>query len=59
MLGALSPSLYVYFEQEMMQKQFSRTRLLLGSSALDTLAGSYVAVFGVGGVGINVYDIRI
>lgn len=40
-----------------MQKQFSRTRLLLGSSALDTLAGSHVAVFGVGGVGGYVVEV--
>ena len=30
---------------------FSRTRLLLGGAALDKLARSHVAVFGVGGVG--------
>lgn len=34
-----------------MQEQFSRTRLLLGSSAMDKLASARVAVFGVGGVG--------
>ena len=34
-----------------MQEQFSRTRLLLGSEAMDVLAGSRVAVFGIGGVG--------
>lgn len=34
-----------------MQNQFSRTRLLFGKPAMDTLAGSRVAVFGVGGVG--------
>lgn len=34
-----------------MQNQFSRTQLLLGKPALDTLAGSRVAVFGIGGVG--------
>lgn len=31
--------------------QFSRTRLLLGSAAVDTLARAHVAVFGLGGVG--------
>ncbi|MCL1999096.1 MAG: tRNA threonylcarbamoyladenosine dehydratase [Turicibacter sp.] len=31
--------------------QFSRTEMLLGKEALDTLAKSAVAVFGVGGVG--------
>ena len=31
--------------------QFSRTRLLLGSTAVDTLAHAHVAVFGLGGVG--------
>ena len=34
-----------------MQERFSRTELLLGSEALDKLAGKRVAIFGVGGVG--------
>lgn len=34
-----------------MQNQFSRTQLLMGKAAIDTLMGSRVAVFGVGGVG--------
>ncbi len=34
-----------------MQEQFTRTKLLLGIKAIDTLATSRVAVFGVGGVG--------
>ena len=34
-----------------MQNQFSRTELLLGREAMDRLARSRVAVFGVGGVG--------
>ena len=34
-----------------MPDQFSRTRILLGNEAMDRLAGSRVAVFGVGGVG--------
>ena len=34
-----------------MTDQFSRTRLLLGAEALDRLASSRVAVFGIGGVG--------
>ncbi len=34
-----------------MQDQFSRTQMLLGKPAIDTLRGSRVAVFGVGGVG--------
>ena len=34
-----------------MQNQFSRTQLLFGKPAMDTLEGSRVAVFGVGGVG--------
>lgn len=34
-----------------MQNQFSRTQLLFGKPAIDTLSGSRVAVFGVGGVG--------
>lgn len=34
-----------------MEQAFSRTELLLGSSALERLAASRVAVFGVGGVG--------
>lgn len=34
-----------------MENQFSRTQLLLGQPALNTLVSSRVAVFGVGGVG--------
>lgn len=34
-----------------MLNQFSRTQLLLGRDAMDVLAGSRVAVFGIGGVG--------
>lgn len=34
-----------------MQNQFSRTRLLFGRKAMETLAASRVAVFGIGGVG--------
>lgn len=34
-----------------MQDQFSRTRLLLGSKAMEKLASSRVVIFGVGGVG--------
>ena len=35
----------------MMEEQFSRTELLLGSEAMRRLAQSRVAVFGIGGVG--------
>lgn len=34
-----------------MLNQFSRTELLIGRKAMDILAGSRVAVFGIGGVG--------
>ena len=34
-----------------MLTQFSRTELLFGKEAMDKLAGSKVAVFGIGGVG--------
>lgn len=34
-----------------MLNQFSRTELLLGKEAMETLADSHVAVFGIGGVG--------
>ena len=34
-----------------MSNQFSRTQLLLGKEAMDRLASSRVAVFGIGGVG--------
>ena len=40
-----------------MQNQFSRTQLLLGKPAIDTLQGSRVAVFGVGGVGGYVVEV--
>lgn len=34
-----------------MREEFSRTELLLGKEAMERLAGSRVAVFGIGGVG--------
>lgn len=37
--------------QAYIKEQFSRTELLLGKSAVDKLAGSRVAIFGIGGVG--------
>lgn len=37
--------------KQLMEEQFSRTRLLLGSAAMEKLAGARVAIFGVGGVG--------
>lgn len=40
-----------------MQNQFSRTQLLLGKPAMNTLAGARVAVFGVGGVGGYVIEV--
>lgn len=40
-----------------MQNQFSRTQMLLGKPAIDTLKGSRVAVFGVGGVGGYVVEV--
>lgn len=40
-----------------MQNQFSRTQLLLGRPAINTLHGSRVAVFGVGGVGGYVVEV--
>ncbi len=40
-----------------MQNQFSRTQLLLGKPAIDTLTASRVAVFGVGGVGGYVVEV--
>ena len=40
-----------------MQDQFSRTRMQLGSAAMDVLAGSRVAVFGIGGVGGYVVEV--
>ncbi len=36
---------------EFIQKQFQRTRLLLGQEAMERLAASHVAIFGIGGVG--------
>jgi tRNA A37 threonylcarbamoyladenosine dehydratase len=40
-----------------MQNQFSRTQLLLGKPAIDTLTASRVAIFGVGGVGGYVAEV--
>lgn len=40
-----------------MQNQFSRTQLLMGKPAMDTLSGARVAVFGVGGVGGYVVEV--
>lgn len=40
-----------------MQNQFSRTQLLLGKPAMNTLSGARVAVFGVGGVGGYVVEV--
>ena len=40
-----------------MDNQFSRTELLLGSDAMDTLKNSKVLVFGVGGVGGYVVEV--
>ena len=40
-----------------MQNQFSRTQLLFGKPAIETLMGSRVAVFGVGGVGGYVVEV--
>ncbi len=34
-----------------MREEFGRTEMLLGADAMDRLARSRVAVFGVGGVG--------
>lgn len=46
------PSVLVGYLGEIdMLTQFSRTELLLGKEAMDKLANSKVAVFGVGGVG--------
>lgn len=42
-----------------MQDQFSRTQMLIGKPALDTLKGSHVAVFGVGGVGGYVVEVLV
>lgn len=40
-----------------MQNQFSRTQLLMGKPAIDTLNGSRIAVFGMGGVGGYVVEV--
>ncbi|MBR4985490.1 MAG: tRNA threonylcarbamoyladenosine dehydratase [Proteobacteria bacterium] len=40
-----------------MQNQFSRTQLLMGKPAIETLMGSRVAVFGIGGVGGYVVEV--
>lgn len=40
-----------------MQNQFSRTQLLLGRAALESLKNAHVAVFGIGGVGGHVVEV--
>lgn len=40
-----------------MQEQFARTQLLLGSEAMERLAHSSVAVFGIGGVGGHAVEV--
>lgn len=40
-----------------MENQFSRTELLVGSAAIETLKNSHVLVFGVGGVGGYVVEV--
>lgn len=40
----------------MSQKEFSRTELLLGEAAMEVLARSRVAIFGIGGVGGHVVE---
>ncbi len=40
-----------------MQNQFSRTQLLLGKAAMQTLQNARVAVFGIGGVGSYVVEV--
>ena len=39
-----------------MLNEFSRTQLLLGPEALEKLAHSRVAVFGIGGVGSRLWQ---
>ena len=36
-----------------MLNQFSRTQLIFGKEAMDVLASSRVAIFGIGGVGVS------
>lgn len=48
---------FICYQQHIMQNQFSRTQLLFGKPAIDTLEGSRVAVFGVGGVGGYVVEV--
>lgn len=44
--------LHIYFlSEDNMSERFSRTELLLGHNAMDTLKNSHVIVFGIGGVG--------
>ena len=41
----------------MTQNQFTRTQMMMGKAAMDTLAQSHVAVFGIGGVGGYVAEV--
>ena len=47
----------ISIDEYKMQNQFSRTQLLFGKPAIETLMGSRVAVFGVGGVGGYVVEV--
>lgn len=53
----MHPLNYIVFIKSKMQNQFSRTQLLFGKPALDTLKGARVAIFGIGGVGGHVVEV--
>ncbi len=53
----MQPLNYIVFIKSKMQNQFSRTQLLFGKPALDTLKGARVAIFGIGGVGGHVVEV--
>lgn len=52
----LSLFFYYNYEEEFMRNQFARTELVLGKAAVEKLAQSRVAVFGIGGVGSYVAE---
>ena len=54
----IKPEQSVPRDDRIMLNKFSRTQLLLGSDAMESLYKKKVAVFGLGGVGGHVYQLQ-